>query len=337
MSTVILLAPDANSDQVARALTGLGLWPKAVKGPEQQVEAFTLATFSQHVTAAEIATIEGVMRVLESPSAHPKLDARAGVQAAIPLKKHGVLRIGGDLAPVLAAGPCAAESEEQVHRCAELVHKAGGRLLRGGAYKPRTAPYSFSGFGQPALEWLRTAADAYGLGLVTEVMSERHVDAVAEAADLIQVGSRNMQNFALLRAIGGAKKPVLLKRGAAAELDEWRLAAEHLLHAGATDVIFCARGVRGPTDETRYVLDLGAVALLKHVDGHKVFVDPSHAAGRRDLILPLAQAALAAGADGLLVETHPDASQARSDGAQALSPRQLLTLGQRFESTVRAA
>ncbi|MBD89375.1 MAG: 3-deoxy-7-phosphoheptulonate synthase [Deltaproteobacteria bacterium] len=215
----------------------------------------------------------------------------------------GKLEIGGGAPPVLAAGPCSAENPELVNRAAEDAVRAGARLLRGGAFKPRTSPYAFSGCGTEALNWLREAANAHGLGLVTEVMSERDVDAVAAVADLVQVGSRNMANFALLREVGRVGKPVLLKRGRAASIDDWRQAAEHLLHGGASGVIFCERGVAGTGErpETRNTLDISAVALLKHVERSVVWVDPSHGAGRRDLILPLSRAALAAGADGLLI------------------------------------
>src|SRR5690606_8639796 len=191
-----------------------------------------------------------------------------------------------------------------------------GRVLRGGAYKPRTSPYAFQGAGAPGLEWLREAADREGLLVVTEVLSEADAPAVAALADLVQVGARNMQNFALLRAVGATGALALLKRGPGATLEEWLLAAEHLLVAGARGVVFCERGVRGFDPSTRHALDVSGVALLA-AQGQPVVADPSHAAGRRDLVAPLARAALGAGAHGLLVEVHPDPSAARSDGPQA--------------------
>lgn len=327
MSTVILLKEGADANAVRHGLSELGLWPQPIGNDARGARGFTVSPFSKHVSLKTIEAVDGVDEVLETPSTHPRLDALKQRVIDISIRQ-GTLQVGAGSPAVLAAGPCAAESEEQVHRCAQMVQQAGGKLLRGGAYKPRTTPYSFAGFGAPALSWLRDAADAHGLGLVTEVMSEHDTDAVGQSADLIQIGSRNMQNFALLKAVGACQKPVMLKRGVASTLSEWRHAAEHLLHAGAPHVIFCARGVRGPSEETRNVLDLGAVALLKHVDGHTIFVDPSHAAGRRDLILPLAQAALAAGADGLLIETHPNPGSAHSDGPQALLPEELSLLGQ---------
>jgi 3-deoxy-7-phosphoheptulonate synthase len=267
------------------------------------------------VPTAVLAGLGGVADVLEPASPHPLLDARAGLSVRVAPR----VRIGGGAQPVWMAGPCCVESEEQIHAAAAAVAQAGGRLLRGGAWKPRTSPYAFQGHGHEALRWLRQAADANGLGVVTEVLGEADVDAVAAAADLIQIGSRNMQNFALLRAVAETRRPVLLKRGRSATLAEWRAATEHLLKAGADGVVLCERGIAGIDPETRNTLDLGAVAVLKHSYGLPVVVDPSHAAGRRDLIAPLARAALAAGADGLLIECHPDPASARSDGPQALT------------------
>lgn len=314
MTTILTLQPDANTRQLRAELQRMGLWAQPLSTPAGPPTAFALAQHSSHVSGSELAALPGVLQVLASAPSHPLLDARRGRTVTV----GAALEVGPGAPPVLAAGPCSAESAAQVEASAAAVKRAGGKLLRGGAFKPRTSPYAFAGAGGEALRWLRDAADRHGLALVTECMSEHDAAAVAEAADLIQVGSRNMQNFALLRAVGETGKPALLKRGAAATLAEWRLAAEHLLSAGADGVIFCERGVRGIDAETRNVLDLGAVALLAGVDRLPVWVDPSHAAGRRDLIGPLAHAGVAVGAHGLLIETHPDAATARSDGAQAL-------------------
>ncbi len=322
MQAVITLTPDADPGRLKAELQGLGLWCETAIGPGGTPAALAVKAPSPPIAARTIEALPGVASVLTRSSPHPRLDAAAGRGIEVRRGDRAVV-LGGGAAPVLAAGPCGAESEAQVHETAALVAAAGASMLRGGAFKPRTSPYAFRGHGRAALGWLRDAADAHGLLLVTEVMSETEVDAVAAHADLLQIGSRSMQSFALLRAAGAAGAPVMLKRGRAASLSEWRLAAEHLLDAGASGVIFCERGVMGVDPETRNTLDLGAVAVLKHVDGHVVMVDPSHAAGRRDLILPLAKAALAVGADGLLVETHPDARTARSDGAQALPPEAL--------------
>ncbi|MCO4762822.1 MAG: 3-deoxy-7-phosphoheptulonate synthase [Myxococcales bacterium] len=314
MTTVLTLHPGADQVLLRSELQRLGVWAQPLTAPGGQPAGFALAAHSNPVPGATLAALPGVASVLASQSGHPLLDARKGEAVHI---APGIV-VGAGHAPVLVAGPCSAESARQVRQAAEAVKAAGGAMLRGGAFKPRTSPYAFTGAGVEGLRWLRDAADEFGLGLVTECLSERDAAQVSEAADLVQVGSRNMQNFALLKAIGAGQKPVLLKRGASATLHEWRLAAEHLLAAGADGVIFCERGVRGVGDETRNVLDLGAVAVLAAIDRLPVWVDPSHAAGRRDLIAPLAKAGLAVGAHGLLVEAHPDAATALSDGAQAL-------------------
>ena len=309
---LITLTDSANPTDVQRKLQGLGLWATANHGVSGRV-VFQIQSGSARVAADTLLELEGVAEVLSSRSAHPRVDAQEGLAL-----------IDG---PVLMAGPCAVESRTQVRAAAHAVAAAGGRWLRGGAFKPRTSPYSFTGHGLPALTWMLEAAREYGLKVVSEVMSELAVDEAAESVDLIQIGARNMQNFSLLAAVGQVGKPVLLKRGLCATVDEWLGAGEHLLHAGAAGVIFCERGIRGPDAGTRFILDLGAVAHLKHALGQPVIVDPSHAAGRNDLVVPLAKAAMAAGADGLLVEVHPDPAAALSDGPQALLPSQLSELG----------
>lgn len=263
------------------------------------------------------------MSELRDGGTHPLTARQPGQPTTV--VQVGPVAFGGDRV-VLIGGPCAVEGHAQVGRAARAVLEAGGHLLRGGAWKPRTSPYDFQGFGSAALGWLRRAADAAGLGVVSEVMSEREVDEVAAVADLLQVGSRNMQSFSLLKAVGRAKKPVLLKRSMAATVDEWLHAGEYLMVHGAAGVAFCERGIRSFDPSTRNLLDLGSVALLAHVYRLPVVVDPSHAAGRRDLILPLARAALAAGAHGLMIEVHDDPASARSDGAQALAPEALAGL-----------
>jgi 3-deoxy-7-phosphoheptulonate synthase len=227
---------------------------------------------------------------------------------------------------VFLCGPCSVESEAHAREAARRLSELGVLFLRGGAFKPRTSPYAFQGHGEVALGWLRRAADEAKLGLVTEVMAERDVAVVAEHADLVQVGSRNMHDAALLKAVGRAGRPVLLKRGMAATVEEWLCAGEYLLASGAPAVLFCERGLRSFDPATRNLLDLGAVALLAHVHRLPVVVDPSHAAGRRDLVRPLGLAALAAGAAGLVIETHDRPGEALSDGPQALSTAGLAEL-----------
>lgn len=219
---------------------------------------------------------------------------------------------------VVMAGPCAVEDEAQILAAARGVAAAGAGMLRGGAYKPRTRPESFQGLGAEGLSLLATAAAATGLPVITEVLDPRQVDAVAEVASVLQVGSRNMQNFPLLREVGRSGKPVLIKRGAAATLDELMGALDYVLGEGNQRVLLCERGLRSFDPSTRYMLDLAAVPALRARTGLPVIVDPSHGTGRRELVAPMALAALAAGADGLLIEVHPDPSQARSDAAQAL-------------------
>lgn len=221
-------------------------------------------------------------------------------------------------APVLIAGPCAVEDPEQMAQVAAHLAARGVRVLRGGAFKPRTSPDAFQGLGEPGLAMLAEAAHRHGMAAVTEVTDIRWIDLCARHADMLQVGARNMSNFELLRAVGAAGRPVLLKRGLAATLDEFLHAAEYVFRAGCTDLVLCERGIRTFSRDTRFTLDISAVPLLKMRARLPVVVDVSHAAGRRDILSPLARAALAAGADGVMVEVHPRPHLARSDGAQQL-------------------
>ncbi len=243
---------------------------------------------------------------------------------------------GGDEFVVIA-GPCAIESSEQIHETAEAVAAAGARLLRGGVFKPRTSPYSFQGLGAPALGYLESAGRSAGLPVVAEVMSEQQVGPMAEVCDGLWVGARNMQNFSLLKRLGQTKIPVVLKRGFSATIDEWLLAAEYLLSGGNSSVILCERGIRTFETATRFTLDLSAVAVVQKRCGLPVLVDPSHATGVRDLVGPMACAAAAAGADGLMIEVHPRPAEALSDGAQSLSPAEFNALMGRLAPFVGAA
>ncbi len=229
----------------------------------------------------------------------------------------GELRLGGDEVVVMA-GPCSVESEEQIHASAAAVAAAGARILRGGAFKPRTSPYAFQGLGEDALRMMREAADAQGLKVVTEVMEIGQIDMIAEKADILQVGARNMQNFPLLKELGRAGLPVFLKRGPSATIDEWLMSAEYVMASGNPHVILCERGIRTFETYTRNTLDLSAVPVLKKKSHLPVFVDPSHGTGIRGKVTPMARAAVAAGADGLMIETHPDPDHALSDGPQSL-------------------
>ena len=233
----------------------------------------------------------------------------------------GDVRIGGDEVLVIA-GPCSAESEEQVEAAAAVLAKAGAKMLRGGAFKPRSSPYSFQGLGEEGLKLLRSAADRHNLKLVSEVMDISQIELVARYADMLQVGARNMQNFTLLRELGRIRTPVLLKRGISATIEEWLLSAEYVLSGGNTDVVLCERGIRTFERYTRNTLDISAVPVIHKLSHLPIIVDPSHGIGLRDKVAPMARAAVAAGADGLLIEVHPDPDQALSDGAQSLFPGQ---------------
>jgi 3-deoxy-7-phosphoheptulonate synthase len=227
---------------------------------------------------------------------------------------------------VIIGGPCTVESLEQMEIVAQKLSTASVQALRGGVYKPRTSPYAFQGMGESGLEILARVRSHYNLPVVTEVMSISQIEAIATHADMLQVGSRNMQNFDLLKALGQAGKPILLKRGLAATIEEFVMAAEYILSHGNPDVVLCERGIRSFDDYTRNVLDLGAVAALKQITHLPVIVDPSHAVGKRELVAPLAKAAIACGADGLIIECHPEPEKSVSDARQALSLENMVDL-----------
>ena len=228
------------------------------------------------------------------------------------------LTIGGDNI-LLMLGPCSVESYDQTHAIAKLIHQLGLRIIRGGAFKPRTSPDSFQGLGEEGLKILRTVADEFDLLVVSEALGVEQLPLVAEYADIIQIGSRNMQHYPLLWAVGELKIPVLLKRGFMSTVDEWLAAAEHIASRGNQEIILCERGIRTFETSTRNTLDTNSIALLKQISPFPVLGDPSHATGRADLVIPAARAALAAGADGLLVEIHPNPGKALSDGGQSLN------------------
>lgn len=227
---------------------------------------------------------------------------------------------------ILIGGPCAVESSVQMSQSAETVKKAGGKILRGGVFKPRTSPYSFQGLGREGLDYLVQAAKEQDLLCVTEVIDAPSLELVVDQIDIIQIGARNMQNFELLKMAGKVNKPVILKRGLSATIEEWLLAAEYILSSGNPHVILCERGIRTYEPSTRNTLDLSAVGVAKELSHLPIIVDPSHAAGRRDLIAPLSKAAIASGADGLLIEMHPNPAEAVSDGPQSLHPEQFIQL-----------
>jgi 3-deoxy-7-phosphoheptulonate synthase len=231
------------------------------------------------------------------------------------------VRIGGDEVIVMA-GPCSAETEEQVETTTASVKRAGAKVLRGGAFKPRSSPYSFQGLGEEGLRLLKSAADRHNLKLVSEVMDISQLDLIERYSDILQVGARNMQNFTLLRELGRSRKPIMLKRGISATIEEWLLSAEYILAGGNMSVMLCERGIRTFESATRNTLDISAIPVVRKLSHLPILVDPSHGTGKRDKVAPMARAAVAAGADGLLIEVHNDPDHALSDGAQSLFPAQ---------------
>jgi len=305
---------------------------------EHVIERVREAGYQAHVTRGEQRTIvaavgSGRRHEIEALQAAPGVDNIVPIAQPYKLVSRQVrpegavvdvagVRIGNGEPVVVIAGPCSVESREQLLTTARAVKSAGARLLRGGAYKPRTSPYDFQGLGEEALELLAEARRETGLPVVTEVMSTEDVDIICEHADMLQVGARNMQNFALLRRLATVDKPVLLKRGPSATVKEWLLAAEYLLTGGNPNVVLCERGIKTFETETRNTIDLAAVALAKELSHLPVIADPSHGTGRRSLIAPLSKAAIAVGADGLIIEVHPNPERALSDGPQSLDCRE---------------
>jgi len=268
----------------------------------------------------DIELLDGVREVVRITQPY-KLASRAfRPEGTIVNLGKGVKVGGAEL--VVAAGPCAVESKGQIDSVAESVARLGAKVLRGGAFKPRSSPYTFQGLGEEGLKLMRVAADRNALLVVTEVMDPSQLSLILDYADVLQVGARNMQNYHLLRALGEVRKPVLLKRGMSATIEELLLSAEYIMSGGNYDVILCERGIRTFETATRNTLDIAAIPVIKKLSHLPIFADPSHGTGRRDKVVPMARAAVAAGADGLLIEVHPDPEHALSDGAQSLFPDQ---------------
>jgi 3-deoxy-7-phosphoheptulonate synthase len=315
---IIVLKPHATEAEVAQVI--------------RKIESFGLAAHISKGTERTIIGAIGDERVLQEG----QLEAFPFVEKVLPVLKPyklasrefrpegSVVNVGGVLVGgrrvVVMAGPCAVEGREALMETARSVKAAGGHILRGGAYKPRTSPYTFQGLGEEGLKYLAEAKRETGLPIVTELMDTREASVVCEYADLIQIGARNMQNFKLLKEVGSRQKPVLLKRGMSSTVKELLLAAEYVMSEGNYDVILCERGIRTFEDATRNTLDLSVVPLIKQLSHLPVIVDPSHATGKWDLVPPMALAAVAAGADGIMVEVHPRPEEALSDGPQALLP-----------------
>ncbi len=294
--------------------------------------------YGQHVSRGELRTVIGVIGAGDGDkqTLADQLETMNGVASVVLVIKpyklvsaesrtdRTVVRVGeafvGGARLTVIAGPCSVENREQLLASAKAVARGGAQVLRGGAFKPRTSPYDFRGLGLEGLQLLAEAREETGLPVVTEACAVKDVELVAEYADMVQIGARNMQNYDLLEAAGQAGKPVLLKRGLSAQIDEWLKAAEYIAAAGNPDIVLCVRGIRTFETDTRFTLDIASVPVLKKLTHLPIILDPSHAAGRRDIVPALALAGVAAGADGLIVEVHPQPERALSDGAQSLTP-----------------
>jgi 3-deoxy-7-phosphoheptulonate synthase len=308
-------AGPADIARVCERIEMLGLQPHIIPGEERT--AIGITGNRGPVDPAEFEHLPGVAEAIRVSKPY-KLVSRETKPENTVVTVHGVA-VGGEQI-VLCGGPCSVESRDQILESAHAVKAAGGDLLRGGAYKPRTSPYSFQGMGEEGLRYLADAREETGLGVVTEAIDVETFDLVEHYADCVQIGARNMQNFSLLRRAGRSRKPILLKRGMSSTLEEFLMAAEYILAEGNYNLILCERGVRTFADHTRNTLDLSVVPAVQTLSHLPIIVDPSHGTGKRDKVLPMALASVAAGASGLLVEVHPDPDRALSDGYQSLDP-----------------
>ena len=315
-------APDEDIQRVIDTIEEMGYGARPIPG--KQRTAVGLVGNDGRVDAGRLQALASVQQVIEVTRPYKQVSREWRPEPTIITLPNGT-RIGADDV-VLMAGPCSVESEEQIMTSARVLRDAGATILRGGAFKPRTSPYAFQGLGEPGLELLARAREETGLAIVTEALEPELVDTVAEYADIVQIGARNMQNYPLLRKVGRSGKPVLLKRGMAATIKELLLAAEYIVSEGNPNVILCERGVRSFDDHTRNLLDLTAIPVVKSLSHLPIIADPSHGTGLRSKVVPMARAAVAAGADGLMVEVHPDPDHALSDGAQSLYPEQFVEL-----------
>ncbi len=314
----------ATSDDIKRVVTkikSLGFNPHTTNDDEETV--IRISGNDRQIDSEQLNILPNVEAVI--PTLKPyELVSREFHNTDTVVNVDGIKVGSNDV--VVMAGPCSVESEEQLLTSAKIVKEAGIKVLRGGAFKPRTSPYTFQGLGEKGLKILAKAKKETGVKIVTEVMDDADINIVAEYADILQIGSRNMQNVKLLQAVSKIKKPVLLKRGFSATLTEFLMSAEYLLDGGNDQVILCERGIRTFVDYTRNTLDLNMIPVIKNISHLPIIVDPSHGTGRYDLVIPMSRAAIAAGADGLLVEMHPKPEDAISDGAQSLKPEKLFFL-----------
>ena len=315
-------ASEQEIQQVAAAIEQMGYEARIMPG--RQRTTVGLVGNDGRVDPSRLAGLPGVQECIPVTKPYKQVSREWRAQPTV-VQFPGGLTIGGDEVVVMA-GPCSVESDTQILEAAHAVREAGATMLRGGAFKPRSSPYSFQGLGRKGLELLARAREETGLLIVTEAMDPEGLDAVAEIADLVQIGARNMQNYSLLKKAGRSRKPVLLKRGLAATIQELLLSAEYILAEGNPNVILCERGVRTFDSATRNLFDLAAIAVVHGLSHLPIVADPSHGTGHRDMVIPMARAAIAAGADGLLIEVHPNPDAALSDGAQSLYPVQFSQL-----------
>jgi 3-deoxy-7-phosphoheptulonate synthase len=314
-------------DRVRDVIQGLGYESQAL--PVAERLAVRVSEYAREPSCELFETLPGVDLVL--PISHPVRKVGRLARSEDTVLRFGSREVGSG-GFTLVAGPCAVENEEQILAVARSVRDAGADMLRGGAYKPRTSPYDFQGLGEEGLKLLALARKETGLPVITEAVDEASVELAEEYADVIQIGARNMQNFALLKRVGRSRRPLLLKRGMSATLEDLLLSAEYLLDAGNPNVILCERGIRSFSDHSRYTLDLSIVPVLERLTHLPVFVDPSHASGHRSSVAPLARAAMVAGADGVMIEVHPDPSLALCDGPQSLRPEEFAALAASLKS-----
>ncbi len=322
---LVVMSHDATPEEiegVVRTIRELGY--EAAPIPGKQRTAVGLVGNDGKVNADRLESLAGVREIIHVSQPYKQVSREWRAEPTIIRLSNGT-EIGGGQVAVMA-GPCSVESEAQILGVAEQLRAAGATVLRGGAFKPRSSPYSFQGLGVQGLRLLARAREETGMAIVTEAVDPEGVDAVAEYADIIQIGARNMQNYSLLRRAGRARKPVLLKRGMAATVKELLLSAEYILAEGNPEVILCERGVRGFDTHTRNLLDLTAIPVVQALSHLPIIADPSHGTGLRAKVIPMARAAVAAGADGLMIEVHPDPERALSDGAQSLFPDQFSEL-----------
>jgi 3-deoxy-7-phosphoheptulonate synthase len=321
--------PEGEVSRVGDELSTWGLTPEKIVGKHKVVIGLVGETASLNPEQIQEISpwIESVLRV-EQPFKRASLDYRHGEYSEVVVPTpNGDVAFGYNHPVVVVAGPCSVENEEMIVETAKKVKAAGAKFLRGGAYKPRTSPYAFQGHGESALELLAAARDASGLGIITEVMDTADLDVLAEVADVVQIGARNMQNFALLKKVGAQSKPVLLKRGMSATITEWLMAAEYILAAGNPHVILCERGIRTFDREyARNVLDLSVLPVLRSLTHLPIMIDPSHGTGKAEYVPSMAKAAIAAGTDSLMIEVHPNPAKALSDGPQSLTPEKFSSL-----------